>query len=119
MEQTSPANDVQVLGSEPEQCSALTYDPKEQIEDFNWDDLEAKFCKDIEKCENEEQRLNEEFNVLIKVSCFQYALDDCSRSLKYFDVWSKSMHAFDSERATKRFVTISILILDRLLTFIA
>jgi hypothetical protein len=66
-QKTRTMDGAQVQASQPDSPTPLPYDPKEQLQDFNWDDLEGKFQKDIESCEKEEQRLYKEFHILIKV----------------------------------------------------
>lgn len=44
---------------------------KEKLEDFDWDDLEARFCAQMEECRREEEVIGEEFREWVEV-CFYF-----------------------------------------------
>jgi len=43
-------------------------DAREKLHDFNWDDLETRFHKDMDKCNEEEKKLYDELEGLMSVS---------------------------------------------------
>ena len=69
---TSPENGIQVPGTPNKRVP--TFDAKEKIEDFDWQDLEMNFNKDMDRCNKEEKKLYEELNSLMSVKPHLFVL---------------------------------------------
>lgn len=54
-------------------------DTKEPLEDFDWDDLEERFCRKMEECAKAEKELEDEFGEWLQV-CLGPCLKECGRA---------------------------------------
>jgi hypothetical protein len=92
------------MSASPEDATAAEppFDPNAKIDDFDWGKLESNFDKEMDKCVKEEVKLYEELSSLMSVSKDGLLYYITNSHLQYFDIWSKSMHSYESERAAKR-----------------
>ncbi|KAL9020618.1 MAG: hypothetical protein Q9185_002204 [Variospora sp. 1 TL-2023] len=82
----------QVLPSSGQETAATeetVIDPKEPLEPYGWDDLEARFLKKMEECQVSEGEIEKEFREWIEV----------------FQAWASTTREHEEERAHKRLRT--------------
>ncbi|KAI4149238.1 MAG: hypothetical protein LQ341_001369, partial [Variospora aurantia] len=79
----------QVLPSSAQETAVTeetVIDPKEPLEPYGWDDLEARFLKKMEECQVREGEIEKEFREWIEV----------------FQAWASTTREHEEERAHKR-----------------
>ncbi|KAL8971641.1 MAG: hypothetical protein Q9197_003166 [Variospora fuerteventurae] len=89
---TNGTPDPQVLPSFRQEIAATeetVMDPKEPLEPYGWDDLEARFLKKMEECQVSEGEIEKEFREWIEV----------------FQAWASTTREHEEERAHKRLRT--------------
>ncbi|KAF2674533.1 hypothetical protein BT63DRAFT_419818 [Microthyrium microscopicum] len=74
---------------ETDNAAPETFDPKEAIQPFDWDNLYSQFEGEMSQLEQAEQKL----------------FDDLTKLNAYFNIWARTMHEYDAERAKKRLKT--------------
>ncbi|KAL8996125.1 MAG: hypothetical protein Q9188_006642 [Gyalolechia gomerana] len=78
--------DAPPSGQQSADREEVSVDPKESLEPFAWDDLEARFVRKMEECERREEEIEREFGEWCLV----------------FKAWASTTREHEEERAHKR-----------------
>lgn len=77
-------------------------DPKEPIDDFDWDELEKRFHGKMIECRHVEEEIYEEFNNLLEVSHRNFCFMVTINAMQVYNAWASAISGHESDRAHKR-----------------
>ena len=72
----APVSPSSSRGLSPDHESTITDDLRDELEPFDWEELEARFYAKMEECTREEERIGEEFREWVEVCVLSASLLD-------------------------------------------
>ena len=88
--------------------SSMLSDPRDRIEDFDWDDLQHRYHDKIDQLNATEGSIMNEFNNLCDVCMCDSRLSTLLTSVQYFSIWTQAGSNREVDRTFKRYAILRL-----------